>query len=571
MKAAGPDVKVAMRSSAMGEDTESSFAGQYLTVLNLPQNSVLNAYKKIIASKYSTRAMYYRINYGLSDLETPMAVLVVEMIDAQTSGIIYTKDIDNPEAEYLKIHSSWGLGELLVSGEISADIFTVAKEAKPQIVDKVNADKHTHLVNLPNGMTAAVPLDDEKRQALSLADKPVLVLSEWGMQLESYFKEPQDIEWCMDKKGQIFLLQSRPLRAGAENPAQNPECDFDHFIDAKIISGGESASAGIGAGTVFKIDHENSLDDLPPGAVLVARNASPRYVKIMSRLKAVVTDTGSTASHSFRRTMSSYQLRWITGQLATGNAPMSYADLDLIKAEGIDAIVNLCGEFCDLHEIEEKSGFEVFYLPIPDESAPDMEEMEMALAWLDEAIYLGKKILVHCHHGIGRTGTFMTSYLIRKGLGLKVAEKKLKGTRANSTNYSQWRLLKKYSKKSGVLTIREPSLESNRLVDLSGYFADYEALVHKIDEDLGAVKSSYSQALNCGAESDDCCYRYIELDLIEAIYLSNTKNRFLGSDFRKRVIHNAVQINQKTKKMIARLKKQKGDGIEASKEALVEA
>ena len=268
--------------------------------------------------------------------------------------------------------------------------------------------------------------------------------------------------------------------------------------------------------------------------------------------------------------MSDYQLRWITGQLATGNAPMSYADLDLIKAEGIDAIVNLCGEFCDLHEIEEKSGFEVFYLPIPDESAPDMEEMEKALAWLDEAIYLGKKILVHCHHGIGRTGTFVTSYLIRKGLGLKVAEKKLKGTRANPTNYSQWRLLKKYSKKSGILTIREPSLESNHVVDLSGYFADYEALIHKIDEDLEAVKSSYSQALSCGAEGDDCCYRYIDLDLIEAIYLSYTMNRFLGSDFRKRVIHNAVKIGQMTKKMIARLK-QKGDGIEASKEALVEA
>jgi pyruvate,water dikinase len=156
MKTAGPGVKVAMRSSAMGEDTESSFAGQYLTVLNLPQNAVLNAYKKIIASKYSSRAMYYRINYGLPDIETPMAVLVVEMIDAQTSGIIYTRDIDNPAAEHLKIHSSWGLGELLVSGEVIADIFTVSKETKPQIVDKVITDKHTHLVNLPDGMTAAV-------------------------------------------------------------------------------------------------------------------------------------------------------------------------------------------------------------------------------------------------------------------------------------------------------------------------------------------------------------------------------------------------------------------------------
>ena len=268
--------------------------------------------------------------------------------------------------------------------------------------------------------------------------------------------------------------------------------------------------------------------------------------------------------------MSDYQLTWITDHLAVGHAPMSYDDLDAIRTEGIDAIVNLCGEFCDLHEIEEKSGFEVYYLPIPDESAPDMEDMEKALAWLDEAIYLGKKILVHCRHGIGRTGTFVTSFLLRKGLGLKVAGKKLKGTRANPTNYSQWRLLKKYSKKSGILKIREPSLENKHMVDLSTYFTEYEALVHKIDEDLEAVKNSYPQALSCGAERDDCCYRYIDLDLIEAIYLSNTMNRLLGSNVRKRVIHNAVEIGQTTKKMITRLK-QKGGGIEAAKEALVES
>ncbi len=70
---------------------------------------------------------------------------------------------------------------------------------------------------------------------------------------------------------------------------------------------------------------------------------------------------------------------------------LKYDDLRLIKAEGIDAIVNLCGEFCDLHEIEQKNGFEVYYLPIPDECAPDLADMEKALAWLDETIQSGKK------------------------------------------------------------------------------------------------------------------------------------------------------------------------------------
>ena len=84
--------------------------------------------------------------------------------------------------------------------------------------------------------------------------------------------------------------------------------------------------------------------------------------------------------------MAEYKLTWITENLAIGYAPMSYADLDSIKAEGINGIVNLCAEFCDLHEIQEESGFEVYYLPIQDESAPDMEDMEKALAWLDEAV-----------------------------------------------------------------------------------------------------------------------------------------------------------------------------------------
>ncbi|MBU3935952.1 MAG: dual specificity protein phosphatase family protein, partial [Proteobacteria bacterium] len=143
--------------------------------------------------------------------------------------------------------------------------------------------------------------------------------------------------------------------------------------------------------------------------------------------------------------MAAYTITWITGYLAVGHAPMSFDDLDRIKEAGIDAIVNLCGEYCDLHEIEKQSGFEVYYLPIPDECSPDLEAMELALSWLDEAIYLGKKVLVHCRHGIGRTGTFISAYLLRRGFGLKVTEKKVKNTMAAETNYNQWQFLKKYS------------------------------------------------------------------------------------------------------------------------------
>jgi protein-tyrosine phosphatase len=147
--------------------------------------------------------------------------------------------------------------------------------------------------------------------------------------------------------------------------------------------------------------------------------------------------------------VSEYQLRWITGDLAVGYAPMSYDDFKLIKAGKIDAIVNLCAEFCDLHEIEKQHGFEVYYLPIPDECAPDLADMEKALAWLDETIRSGKKVLTHCRHGIGRTGTFATAYLLKKGMDLKAASKKLIKIRITPTNYCQWKLLKKYGEKIG--------------------------------------------------------------------------------------------------------------------------
>lgn len=224
----------------------------------------------------------------------------------------------------------------------------------------------------------------------------------------------------------------------------------------------------------------------------------------------------------------SYIITWVTDQLAVGYAPMSYEELDSIKKQGIGAIVNLCGEFCDLHELEEKSGFEVYFLPIPDECAPDMELMEQALQWLDEALYLKKKVLVHCRHGIGRTGTFVSAYLLRRGLGLKYTEKKLKGTRANPSNYSQWKLLRKYGKQQGQLDAREPSIENPETVDLIPFLHDYAVLL----EEAGAPELDVTL----------CRYSF-ELQLVEAVHVSHVINSSLSREKR----HKAMGLALKAK------------------------
>ncbi len=286
----------AVRSSAVGEDGKASFAGQYRTVLNVSHDGIVDAYKKVIASKYGQQALYYRVNYGLSDLETPMAVLVLEMIEASSSGVIYTRDFEDPETSNIVIHSIWGLGELLVGGDLSPDIIKVKKGEKPEIRERNIGSKQSVMPYSADNSTEIFQLNEQLRGVSSLVDASALKLGEWGSILEKYFGEPQDIEWCGDTKGHLYIVQSRPLRwedEGGDSIRQEPVV----IEEAPIISGGERASGGAGAGKVFKIEQESDLLDFPQGGVLVAKNASPTYVKIMDRLSAVVTDTGSRAGH----------------------------------------------------------------------------------------------------------------------------------------------------------------------------------------------------------------------------------------------------------------------------------
>ncbi len=231
----------------------------------------------------------------------------------------------------------------------------------------------------------------------------------------------------------------------------------------------------------------------------------------------------------------SYQINWVTEYLCVGRAPMSYDDFDDIKSHGIRAIVNLCAEFTDLHELEEQAGFEVCYLPIHDECAPDMEKMEAALQWFDEAMYLKKKVLVHCRHGMGRTGTFVSAYLLRRGLGLKAAEKTLKTTRALPTNYSQWKLLKQYGKKQGGKLAREPSIQDAQTVDLSQFFSSYKNLLLQASKQDGAVQTEKIHI-------DTCCTQYFELQFIEAIFVSTSMNLQLSSTARQQAIKQALDV-----------------------------
>lgn len=237
-----------------------------------------------------------------------------------------------------------------------------------------------------------------------------------------------------------------------------------------------------------------------------------------------------------------HQLHWITEHLATGHAPMSYEDLDSIREQGIDAIVNLCGEFCDLHQIEETSGFEVYYLPVVDEHAPDLEAMERALDWLDEAIYLGKKVLVHCRMGHGRTGTFIAAYLLRRGFDFKGAEQTMKGRNARPATYSQRSFLKEYGKKAGSLQEAEPRVDNRPATDMENLLEEYEQLLTRFDRTETA-----GEGIGCGRGDHPCCRKPFDLRLIESVHLSQTINRMLTQRQRHQVIEQALDLADRLK------------------------
>lgn len=126
----------AVRSSAVGEDTVISFAGQYRSVLNVSRENLGSAYKEVIASKYSPRALSYRIRHGLLDAETPMAVLITEMIEAEAGGVAYSRSPLEPDRDNVAVYSVWGLGELLVKGTVTPDVIQVSREKVHGIIRK---------------------------------------------------------------------------------------------------------------------------------------------------------------------------------------------------------------------------------------------------------------------------------------------------------------------------------------------------------------------------------------------------------------------------------------------------
>lgn len=291
----GPDLRFAVRSSATGEDSEASFAGQYSSVLNVCEEDLEAAYREVVASTYGPRAVFYARSKGYSHHDLSMAVLCVAMLESKVSGVAYTIDPNDPGAGHLVISAAWGLGLGVVDGSGQADEYHVAR--KPlTIFHRSIAEKMEFLASAAGrGIdTKSVPVDLQR--AACLSDGLILQLADYALRLEKHYGFPLDIEWAVDDKDRLFILQARTLNLQPESEQESEELPpvSDQSI---LIRGGATASRGVTAGKAYVLDSERSLLDVPTGAILVARRTSPYYVPIIGRIAAIITDIGSVTGH----------------------------------------------------------------------------------------------------------------------------------------------------------------------------------------------------------------------------------------------------------------------------------
>ncbi|MGA3128786.1 MAG: PEP/pyruvate-binding domain-containing protein [Candidatus Korobacteraceae bacterium] len=287
-------IAVAVRSSAVGEGGERTFAGQFTSFLNVPVDQIVDAYKRVVAGRFSERALFYRLSAGLPEVESPMAVLCLGVIPAQAAGILYTRDPKDRKLDALWITATRGLGLDIASGQLPADLFVVERKWPHHLREQSIVAKTEAVVLAENGGVLRRPTSPEEASAPSLNPRELALLADWSLRIEKHFGVPQDIEWARDERGQFWIVQARPL-ALVDSPQTRSRA---RIKGEPLLAGGRTVYPGRVSGPAFLVNDLKSLDDTPQGSILFLRKSSPEIVTVFPRVSGVVAEMGNVAGHA---------------------------------------------------------------------------------------------------------------------------------------------------------------------------------------------------------------------------------------------------------------------------------
>ncbi len=292
---------VAVRSSATAEDLpEASFAGQQSTYLNVVgEDNVVRAVQACWASLFEGRAIFYREESGYDHLKVGLAVPVQRMVQSEKSGVMFTVEPVTSDSSKITIEAVYGLGEGIVSGELSPDLYIIDKETMRIVRNEPTSQDRQIAKAIDSdggheGANAWLPVPAELIDKPKLDENEILELARIGRNVEMHYGSPQDIEWAFEH-GTFYLTQSRPVTTMKNS--DDEEAD-DTNETARILVSGQPASPGVGYGPVRIVHDPNDIDIVKKGDILVAEMTTPDFVPAMKRASAIITERGGRTCHA---------------------------------------------------------------------------------------------------------------------------------------------------------------------------------------------------------------------------------------------------------------------------------
>lgn len=284
---------VAVRSSATSEDTGStSFAGMHETFTNVVGEAAL--VERVVdcwASAYGARVLAYRKAERMTE-EPTIAVVVQRMVDSARSGVMFTADPASGDRGTIVIEGAFGLGEVVVGGQVEVDTYTLSKRG-PALRSTRIGHKQFKIVRDATGSEQKITLTPEEGARRVLSDAETEALARIGLRIEAHYGAPQDIEWAVPDGGDFMIVQSRPITTLTDAvPSVNAPS-----ADTPLVTG-LGASPGVASGRVRVLRTPAEGAQLLAGEVLVAPMTSPDWVPTMRRAAGVVTDSGGMTCHA---------------------------------------------------------------------------------------------------------------------------------------------------------------------------------------------------------------------------------------------------------------------------------
>jgi pyruvate,water dikinase len=331
---------VAVRSSATAEDTaQFSFAGMFESFLNVQgEEALLANVKACWASTFGARVLFYRIKQGMP-AEMPVAVIVQRMVPAEKSGVMFTVDPATRDRSRLVIEAAWGLGEVVVGGQVSPDHYVLDKSSLDVVHERIANKEFLLELDSTGGGTRRVELaGDPRADARVLAQAELREVGGLGRRIEAHYGSPQDVEFAVEHD-RVWLTQSRPITTlGSVAAAASPVASAAAAAaPATPLLHGLGASPGSASGAVRVLGSTAEAGKLRAGEILVAHMTSPDWVPIMRRAAAIVTDAGGMTSHA---AIVSRELG-IPCVVGTREATRALHDGDVVTVSGADGTVTL--------------------------------------------------------------------------------------------------------------------------------------------------------------------------------------------------------------------------------------